>query len=123
MHKSPCLRDTATPSSLADSRGCIRCAPPPKSSSIGLKKRQSAPFSFTAFNFFPADQNIVSNSVRTHHYHPYFFFKSQNFSNIVSNSVRKHHFTVDGINIIRWDQPTTSRPPYTKSWSRLCSWW
>jgi len=34
---------------------------------IGRKKHQNAPFSFTAFNYFSAGQNFVSNSDRKHH--------------------------------------------------------
>ena len=37
-----------------------------KSSIIGLKKRQNAPFSFFVFKIFVASQNIVSNSGRVH---------------------------------------------------------
>jgi len=40
--------------------------PAPKSRK-GLKKRQEAPVSVIAFNFFSACQNIASNSGITHH--------------------------------------------------------
>jgi len=35
--------------------------------SIGLKKRQNAPFSFIAFKIVSAGQNIVSNYIRKQH--------------------------------------------------------
>jgi len=50
------------------------------SSSIGRKKRQNAPFSFTAIKVFSAGQNIVSNRDGMHHL-PHLFSKFSRISN------------------------------------------
>ena len=66
----------------SESRG-EASAPPPslKSSSIGLKKRQNAPFSF--YIFLNLGQNFVSNSGRWNHLPSLFSNFSRNFQNIV----------------------------------------
>ena len=79
-----------------------RAPHPLKSTSIGLKKRQNAPFSRTAFNICPGDQNIVSNSDITHHLPSLFSKYSRNLPNIVSNSVmfRQHVTSMASLSFI-----------------------
>ena len=79
-----------------------RAPHPLKSTSIGLKKRQNATFSRTAFNICPGDQNIVSNSDITHHLPSLFSKYSRNLPNIVSNSVmfRQHVTSMASLSFI-----------------------
>ena len=52
---------------------------PPPPPTKGLKKRHNATLSRTAFKLFPADQNILSNSDRTHRLPSLFSTNSRKF--------------------------------------------
>ena len=65
-----------------------------------FKYRQKAPFTLNS-------QNSNSFQILYEYTLHLVFDLSLKFQNSISNSVRMYHFTVHGINIIRWCQPTT----------------